>query len=319
MQRVLVLILVNPGIEIDVGHGSRVLLAVTFSADGEYLLTGGKDLRVWRVKDGKEMAKLELEATYVWCLAVSQDGRWITAGGWAGVSVWDAKTFEKVLSNEDGLTRGVDFSPDSTRLVSASSNGSKGTASIWDTATRKRVQKLDHGDQWVWAAKYSPEGDHDRLATTTEDSVRVWDGNDGHLLKHINLAKVGRSPDALRWFNNHLLVVSERKFKRFEVSTGSESVSEWPVPCPNYAPYTALSKHGGFIATESEHTVTFWDTATHTQLGLIQFKHPQDTSSIALSPDDRFLAIAGKDGKITINSLYRIAVSILSRCTSAYQ
>jgi WD40 repeat protein len=60
----------------------------------------------------------------------------------------------------------------------------------------------------------------------------------------------------------------------------------------------ALPKHGEFIAYSTKRTVTFWDTSTHTQLGLIQ--HPQDIRSIALSPDDRFLAIGGEGGKITI-------------------
>ena len=70
-------------------------------------------------------------------------------------------------------------------------------------------------------------------------------------------------------------------------------------------------KHGEFIAHSTRRTVTFWDTATHTQLGLIQ--HLQDIRSIAVLPDDRFLAIGGKDGKITINSLFTITVSILAR------
>ena len=40
-------------------------------------------------------------------------------------------------------------------------------------------------------------------------------------------------------------------------------------------------------------------------------QHTQDIRSIARSLDDRFLAIGGKDGKITINSLSRITVSII--------
>jgi WD40 repeat protein len=72
----------------------------------------------------------------------------------------------------------------------------------------------------------------------------------------------------------------------------------------------ALPKHAEFIAHSTQRTVTFWDTATHTQLGLIT--HSQDIRSIAVSPDDRFLAIGGENGEIAINRLSRISVSILS-------
>ena len=265
------------------------------------------------MEDGKPMATVEAE--HVQCLAVSQDGRWVAAGtGWGDVFVWTAKTLDRVFShkedhldNIDRSINGVDFSPDSTRLVSASNNW---TASIWDITTRQRIQTLDHRDgDWVGAAKYSPQGD--RIATATRDSVQVWDSNDGRLLMAIQVTVTPWLNTGLLWFNDHLFAVSDSKIKQIEVS----SVSEWPVPDGIIFSYTALPNHGEFIAYSTPRTVTFWDTATHTELGLIQ--HPQDIRSILVSPDDRFLAIVGEDGKITINSLSRITVS-QSRCTLAH-
>ena len=225
--------------------------------------------------------------------------------GWAEVIAWNAQTYERVFSRREESSHrnilGVDFSPDSTRLVSA------WTASIWDIATRQRVQTLDHGD-WVSAVKYSPQGD--RIATATPDSVRIYDSNDGRLLVDIPGKVTPWFNTGLLWFDNDLFVVSDRKIKRIEASTGS-AVSEWPVPDNIHFSCIALPKHGEFIAYSTRRTVTFWDTATHIQLGFIQ--HPQDIYSIAVSPDDRLLAIGGEDGKITINSLSRVTVSILSR------
>ena len=116
---------------------------------------------------------------------------------------------------------------------------------------------------------------------------------------------------SLLWFNNHLCIVSDSKIQQLEASTGS-AVFEWPVPHTMWRSCLALPKHGEFIAYSTERTVTFWDTVTHTQLGLIE--HPQDIRPIALSPDDRFLAIGGEGGEITIHSLSRISASTLSRC-----
>ena len=283
--------------------------AVAFVADGKYLVSGGRDdLQVWRVKDGQQIVKAKNAS--VQCLAVSKDGRWFAAGTRQGdVLVWDAKTYEKAFSHwhrEASLgTNGVDFSPDSTRLVSASHGG---TATIWDIAAREPVQTLQH-DYWLVAAKYSPEGD--RIATANLVSVRVWDSNDGCLLVDIRVGVTPRQCNTgLLWLDNHLFVLSRRKITQFESSTGS-AVSEWPVPGGEDHSCIALPKHGEFIAYSTRRTVTFWDTATHAELGLIQ--HSQDIRSIAFSPDDRFLSIGEMDGKITINSLFPITVSIQSR------
>ena len=265
-------------------------------------------VRVWRVEDGKQIATMEAEC--VWCLAVSKDGRWIAAGTACGdVFVWDANTYEKVFSHREDITgntiRGVNFSPVSSHLVSTS--GCNGTASIWDIATCKRVQTLDHGDVVV-AVKYSPR--RDRIATATRDSVRVWDSNDGRWLVDIKVKVTPWYNTSLLWFNDHLFVVSDGTIKQFEASTGS-AVSEWPVPDSMEYSCITLPKHGEFIAYSTQRTVTFWHTATHAQLGLIE--HPQGIHSITVSPDDRFLAIGGGDGNITINSLSPITVSPLSR------
>ena len=242
-----------------IAESSR-MYAVAFSANGEHLLSGGDgNVQVWRVEDAKKIATMEVtRGDDVECLAVSKDGRWIAAGTDEGeVYVWDAGTHEQVWShkkdNQD--INAVDFSPDSSRLVFGSDNTK---AIIWDIVTRKQVQTLDH-HSGVLAAKYSPQGD--RIATGTEEFVRVWD-SDGRLLVTI---KVGVRPwynTALLWFDNHLLAISDSKIKQLEASAGS-AVSEWPVPNDDRYSCIALPKHGKFIAYSSKRTITFWDTMTH--------------------------------------------------------
>ena len=287
-------------------NGGSDIWAVVFAPNGEYLVSGSAvgGVRVWRVEDGKQMATVEARA--VKCLAVSKDDRWIGAGtDYGDVIVWHTKTYEKVLSNtENGHNiNGVDFSPDSTRLISASDDC---TATIWDIATRKRVQTLRHGD-WVRAAKYSPQGD--RIATATENSVRIWDSNGGRPLVDITVTVIPWYNSGLLWFNDNLFVISDSKVKQLNASTGL-AVSEWLVPGSDNTSCIALPKHGGLIAYSAKDTVTFLDTSTHAQLGLIQ--HPQKIRSSVLSPDDRFLANVGRGGIIAINSLVNIQVSVLS-------
>ena len=285
----------SPLIEVDVGSEIQ---AVAFTANGEYIVGGGaKGLGVWRVEDGKQMATMA--ARDVQCLAVSQDGKWIAAKTGNGeVSVWDTETFEKVFSDKnDHNIFAVDFS---TRLLVGTFNATV----VWDVPTGKKVLTLKQGTR---VAKYSPQGD--RIATATRDSVRVWDSNDGRLLVHIPVEVTPWFNTGLLWLNNHLFVVSGSAIKQLEASTGS-TVSEWPVPSSDRHSCIALPQHGKLIAYSTNDIVTLWDTSTHAQLALIQ--HPPRIYSISLSPDDRFLAISGRRGKITIRSVFRIIVSIVS-------
>ena len=284
---------------------SNAISAVTFGANGQYLVSGDdKGLQVWRVEDGKQMATME--ALKVRCVAVSNDGGWIAAGTSKEVVVWDAKTYEKAfVLEEDTIMNGVDFSPNSTRVLIASRDY---RATIWDIAlaTRKRVLTLHH-EGAVIAAKFSPQGD--RIATATRNSVRVYDSNNGRLLVHIKVKVTPWYNTSLLWSRQQLFVVSDNKIKQINTSTGL-IVSEWPVPEGNEFRPIALPMHGEFIAHSTSSIVTFWDTSTQTQLGFIA--HAQGILSIALSPNDRFIAIGGKDGKITVKCLSRIIVSIMT-------
>ncbi|KAF8119381.1 hypothetical protein EV363DRAFT_1385187 [Boletus edulis] len=270
-----------------------------FSENGEHIFGSYKNgIQVWRGEDlSKEIATLK--ANKVTCLAVSKNNGWIAAGtGEGDVLMWDAKTHEQVFMQHEYsyAIAAVDFSPDSTRLVSST----KRTATVWDITTSKRLQTLDHEAE-LGAAKYSPEGD--RIATATTNSVRIYDSNNSHLHFHLVFEIPVRvtSSSRLLWFGNHLFVTSDSTIKQFEASTGS-ATTEWQVPHSKDS-CIALPQHGKFIAYSAKHTVTFWDTLTLTQFGLIQ--HPQEIeiSSLAFSPDDRFLAIGALDGKIIIRDL----------------
>ena len=146
--------------EIDVGQDVR---ASTFTASGEYLVTGDeKGVGVWRVNDGKQVARMET-GYHVLSLAASKNGKWIAAGTSTKLFVWNAETYEEIIKYGEGnFILGVDFSPDSTRLVTGTNNC---TAIIWDLGTGKQVQTLQH-QGWIYAAKYSPRGD--RIATATK-------------------------------------------------------------------------------------------------------------------------------------------------------
>ena len=298
-----------PLVEIDIGGEVNV---AALAENGEFLVSGDDTtVRVWRIQDGQQLATMK--TARVLCLAVSKDSRWIAAGlGQGEVLVWDTKTYKQVLSygeDEWGI-HGIDFSPGSTRLIVASSNG---TVFVWDVTTREQVHRLRH-DGWITTVKHSPHDD--RFATATRNgssSVRVWDSNDGCLLVDIPMVVTPTLNTGLLWFENHLIVVSDGKIKRFNPYS---TVSEWLVLDSDRLSSIALPHQGEFIAYSTKSTIMLWDTSTHAQLGLIQ--HSSDINSIAFTPDDQFLVIGGEDGKITTKNLSHIIVSIMSRWIMAY-
>ena len=239
-------------IEINVG---RPIRAMAFSVNGKYLVSGDQEtVRVWRVGDEEPVATMAVGV--VNCLAVSKDGTRIAAGRWLGdVVVWDAETCKEDITLGDDYVNGVDFSTDSTRLVSASDNR---TVTIWDIVTGEPVLgPLPHEDD-VRAAKFSPRGD--RIATATQKCVRVFDSS-GTLLVDVPVKVIPWYNSGLLWSNDQLFVISDGKIKQIDASTGS-AVSEWLVPDTNSSSCIALPQHKEFIAYSTNSTVTFWDTST---------------------------------------------------------
>ena len=141
-------------IEINANNG---LYTVTFTANGEYLLSGGDNVEVWRIQDSQRVATME--ARKVRCLAASKIDRWIAGGTFYGeVFVWDAETYKTVWKDGNrisGLKQGranetVSFSPDSTRLVTVAYY----TTTVWEIPHGKQTQTLAH--PFAHSAIFSP-------------------------------------------------------------------------------------------------------------------------------------------------------------------
>ena len=89
-----------------------------------------------------------------------------------------ASTHLHALTGHTGAVWGVAFSPDGTRLATASADG---TARLWDSTTGESLLTLTGHTGGMWGVAFSPDGT--RLATASvDDTARLWDSTTGESL-----------------------------------------------------------------------------------------------------------------------------------------
>ena len=284
-------------------HGQGHIFSVSFLVDGKHIVSCGKEgvIRRWAVEDGSQIhARTPMEVgSSVYNIAVSRDGKWAVSGTGRGrVIVWNARSHEKVVEfkGHSAAVRAVDISPDGTRIVTGSDDS---TASVWMLPTGQRLLgPLRHND-WLVAAKFSPDGRHFATATCGGGLIRIYDTQIGDRIADIPIR-------VNSWFNQSLAWASDSKrifalshcgnIKCLDVSAG-ETLSEWPIHSSNDPGCIALTSNGTFIAASDGSSVSFWDTASHKQIGSV-IKHTAGVDSMAISAN--YDIVVSGDNTITI-------------------
>ncbi|KAF8551601.1 hypothetical protein OG21DRAFT_1605225, partial [Imleria badia] len=291
----------------------HAIYSLLFAEDGKQVFSGGVEgvIRRWQVDDGHEVGDpIQTGGASIMAAAMSPDRRWLVFGFYQHphVRVWDAQSRQKVLDigGHTGSVDSVDISPDSTKLATGSRDKQ---AYIWSMTTGERlVGPLQHENRVV-AVRFSPTGD--RIATATGQNgkhsynIRIFNSENGHQLLLIPCCFFSKLSSPLTWSvdGRQLFAASYNEVKRFDTSSGS-FLSKWSIPG---GPRTSiiLSHKQKFAAIVAEKSLSFWDTATEKQIGAV-INHASDVYSIALSPNDDYIATGEDTGKVTLRSLREI-------------
>jgi len=223
----------------------------------------------------------------------------IVSGTQSGqVAVWNAENHSRVaeFKAHDVSVNAVDISPEATKIATGSNDE---TACIWSLSTGERLlSPLKHND-WVVAAKFSPDG---RLvATATLQFVRVYDSRNGSLLAQFTVTVSSWLNYSLAWVGDskQLFVLSISGYiYRVDVSTGTV-LSKWQIYSGRGAESIALASDGTFVATSARSSVSFWDTTTEEQIGIVGYTH--HIKSMAMSSN--YDLITSGDKSITLWAL----------------
>ncbi len=244
-----------------------------------------------------------------------------------------ASRVQRTIDGHDAQIWSVAFSPDGTKLASASQDG---TAKIWDTASGKELLLFQgHGAVGINSIAFGPDGNR---VTTADDNgrVKVWDTATGQellsLSGHIglvadvvfspdgqHLASAGADTTAILWdagtgrrlhtLRGHTDEIVHVFFNPDgnQLSTASfdDTVKVWDVKTeeelltvPGLA--MALSPDGSRLATVSDNVVINISDVTSGDRLFTLRGHTNNLTSAAFSPDGRLLVTTSLDTKAIV-------------------
>ena len=159
-----------------VGHTGKVTsLSVDYSISSIRFASGSSDgtIRVWNRERSHAIVDSSSRE-----IAVSPNGEYlVSVSAYGTVSVWNIETGELILGplEHSREMTSVSFSPDGFHFASSATDG---TVRIWNLDGESITCSCK--GQRIGAVRFSPDGK--RVASGTENTIRVWDSKSGELV-----------------------------------------------------------------------------------------------------------------------------------------
>ncbi|MFN8412256.1 MAG: hypothetical protein U0Z26_07705 [Anaerolineales bacterium] len=286
--------------EINSSFFNNTVLALAFSPDGKYLVSGGYDdlLIASDIQTGESVYSFETNFLVASAVAFSPGGNYLTYGNGDGnVITFDFKTQKQTLTNKEHKHHitSVKYSPDGNFLLSAAHDGKIIVLDAHD-GTEAFVLSGDKGIHII-DADFSPDGKY--IASVNYDGqLKIWDASPVANSEAGNLNQstlpvwgLDYSPDGSQLAISHQF---------------SEISTIWTLPLSNNQTVKLdtnrwitdfdFSLDGKKVAssfTSFDGGATIWDTTSGKAL---QTFDVEASSAVAFSPDDKFLGV-GVDEK----------------------
>ncbi|MDE0325585.1 MAG: sigma-70 family RNA polymerase sigma factor [Candidatus Poribacteria bacterium] len=294
--------------------GPFVGAALQFSKDSKTLVSvsnwgdtmGWLDVKTGRGYVKKIEVRSGLQIPYPEIFALTEDK---IAIGWGNgkIQLWDPKTGKKLstLDENEGSANmwegllALAFSPDGTRLASASKDG---TIRLWDSSNDEWMTLQKHTGYgmatWTNVLAFSPNGK--MLASGgTNKTVQLWDTTTGEplatLAGHVNgMTALAFSPDSTT-----LASASANGIIRFwRTETGAPLPSHITGYTASVRAATFFEKSSTLVSVAFNGEIAFWNLETPQKRTVHTAGHQDWLATVAFSPDGTKLASVRAFGNI---------------------
>jgi WD40 repeat protein len=272
-------------------HHTRVL-ALSFSPDGEVLLTGGLDgvVRAWNVASGMELRSFIGHSGEVSDLAFAPDGLSFVSSGDNTARVWSLGTGELLHTftvTGSSVARAL-FAPDGGRIVTADIGPTTNSVRLWSLAKEQVIRSFDHR---ALALGFTTNS---QLVTAGDDlAVHVWDIETGQIVRSLEGATqhiVGLVAST----NNSLVTVGSLNGAviTWDAATGTVQQNFFGEKLVAMA---AIPGTNQIVTAGAEKLVRVKTRLDGTNLRVFAGHTTSTTLGVAFSPDGRYVVSGGTE------------------------
>jgi WD40 repeat protein len=268
--------------------------SANFSADGNYLVSGGQDgiVKVFKTEDGGYISALEgNEKRLIFATITPDNGTIISVDLYGKTTVWNAQTQDTIQVFNIGTgVNAVKLHPDGRTLVT----GFRQNVRLWRTETGKQITDFkglidDWEAKYVNSVKFSI--DNQEIISIGDKAIRFWGEISGdkidvaenieQLILHPNgrnLATLEKNGKIVLWD-----AISKDTVRVFE---GESS-------------HIVFTENGRLLLGYLGNKLLIWQTATGKLLDYVKIGN-DDIFKLAIHPDGSTIAISTTSGKIHI-------------------
>ncbi|MCX7947499.1 MAG: dynamin family protein [candidate division WOR-3 bacterium] len=261
------------------GKHDDIITSISFSPDGKYLASGSKDktIKIWSVRDLKEITTLKSHNGAVYSVAFSPKGKYLASSGEDGtIKIWSVNDWKEIVNlPHNKPVEAVSFSPDEKYLASIVK---RETIRVWSVDNWKEVIALNYHFP-PNNILFSPNGKHLAIVYNIVYYYNEYDSSNKTLIR--------------------ILSSENMEFIRILSSEDMEVINS--MSYDYYLLYSiSFSPDGKYFAVASkEGVIKIWSTENWKEITTL--KEDRDTTySISFSPDGKCLASAGSDAIIKI-------------------
>ena len=283
-----------------------------FLLDGKYIIGGGghENIHRWRVKDGREVETPVNAGDTVYAIAGTRDGkRFVSGMGKGRLEVWNAENCKKVIgwqAYNSALPLLVDISPDGTKIVTRSTDLSQGTR-VWSVLTAQPLPSPFKSNSSLVTLKFSPDG---RFIADSSPSLQIYDSQYTPYPFTFPIQVKESFNQSIAWAGDSeklFALSSDGNIHCVSVSTKTIVPGSWAIHDHSArSGCIALARNAAFIAASANSSVSFWDTATHQQIGSI-ICHP--TNILCMDISENYDLVTAGGTKIILWDLHQVLPS----------